>query len=474
MLKKRKKIIIVGAGVAGVDVYNEIVKSAGLGLDVVGFIDDDPKKANFKIGGKKVIGSLKNLSSKIKLYKVKEVIIAIPSAEGEKIAEYVKICNKERVGVRIVPRVKEIIEGKAHVKTLRRVRVEDLLGRPVIKADVLELSKFLKNKTILVTGAAGSIGSELVRQIAAYSPKKLILVDWWENGTFEIEGEIKKYYPRLKVVAVIGNIQDHKKVGSILETYKPDYLFHAAAYKHVPLMEENPEEAIKNNVFGTYNVAKAAYSAGVKKFVIVSTDKASNPRNIMGASKLYTEAIGSYYNFKGKTKFMAVRFGNVLDSYGSVVPIFRKQIEEGGPITITDKKMTRYFMTIPEAAQLILKAASMGNGGELFVLDMGDPVKIVDLAENMIRLSGFIPGEDIEIVYSGIRKGEKIRESLFNKKEKNKLIKTNDKKIFITQSKGMNAEAVLDSLEKLKLFVEVNNTTGIRRELSRRIKSFKA
>ncbi len=472
-IPNQKKILIIGAGVAGTDVYKEINNNVGLGLTVIGFIDDDLDKIGLKINGVKVLGSKKDLREIIKKYKIKEIVIAIPSAKGEKIAEYVKICNKQRVDVRIVPRVREIIEGKAHVKTLRRVRVEDLLGRPVVKADVTELKGFFKNKKVLVTGAAGSIGSELVRQIVAYTPKTLMLLDWWENGVFDIKSELVRDFPSSSLECAIGNIQDGRRMNSLFTSFKPHLVFHAAAYKHVPLMEEYPEEAVKNNIFGTLNIIRESYKAGVSRFVLISTDKAANPKSVMGATKLVTESLGKLYNKKGKTKYMAVRFGNVLDSFGSVVPTFRKQIEEGGPITITDKRMTRYFMTIPEAAQLILKAAAMGKGGELFVLDMGNPVKIVDLAENMIRLSGLIPNEDIQIKYTGKRKGEKIRESLFNKKEKENLIKTKDEKIFVSQSDGIDIRKLPTSLKRFQQLVKNGDKVGIRLQFSRFIKSFK-
>ncbi len=472
MRNKEKNIVIVGAGVAGTDVYKEIKKNKSLSLKVLGFIDDDPEKLGKKINDIKILGSQKDLPELIKTKKIKQIIIAIPSANGEKIAQYVKICSLEKVDVRIVPRVREIIEGQAHIKTLRKVEVEDLLGRPIIKADVRQLKNFFQEKTILVTGAAGSIGSELSRQIIAYKPKKILLLDWWENGIFDLRSEIEKSFPSAPVEFIIANIQDVKKTSSIFSNLKPNIVFNAAAYKHVYLMEEYPEEAIKNNVFGTLNLVRESIKWGVEKFVLVSTDKAANPKNVMGATKLITEAIGKYYNKKNKTKYMSVRFGNVLDSFGSVVPIFRKQIEEEGPITITDKKMTRYFMTIPEAAQLILKAASMGRGGELFVLDMGEPVKIIDLAQNMIRLSGLIPEVDIQIVYTGKRKGEKIRERLFNKKEMNSLIKTKDKKIFITESLGIDLKKLPLSLKRLKIVVNSGSNKAIRKEISRLVKTF--
>ncbi len=468
-----KNIIIIGAGVAGCDVLNEINKDKSLDFKVVGFVDDDKDKIGNYILGVKVLGTQNQLIDIINKWKIDEVIIAIPSAEGERISEYLKVCNLARVDVRIVPRVREIIEGKAHIRTIRKVQVEDLLGRPVVKSDVEELKEFFKDKKVFVTGAAGSIGSELSRQIAAYNPKSLILFDWWENGVFELDSELRHNFPKNTINCVIGNIHDEKKLSDLFQKYKPDFVYHAAAYKHVPLMEEFPEEAVRNNVFGTYNVVKTAFKYKVKKFVLISTDKAANPKSVMGATKLLTEAIARHFNKKRKTKFVTVRFGNVLDSYGSVVPTFRKQIDMGGPLTITDPRMVRYFMTIPEAAQLILKAGAMGEGGELFVLDMGEPVKIVDLAENIIRLSGLIPGKDIEIKYTGIRKGEKLREILFNKKEKALMSKTRDKKIFITQSNGVDENLVIKELENLKIHVVNVNRKGIFKILSKLIKTFK-
>lgn len=464
-----KKVLIIGAGVAGKDVLREIKKSPELGLDVIGFIDDDPGKQGVKIDGTRVLGTKEDLKDLIKKKKVNEVVIAIPSAHGEKISEYVKFCSDAKVGFRIVPRVKEIIEGKARLETLRKPRVEDLLGRPVIKADVFGLKTFFKNKKVFITGAAGSIGSELSRQIAAYKPQKAVLFDWWENGLFELQQELDKDFPKQNIDYIIGNIQDSNKVKNVLQGLRPHYVFHAAAYKHVPAMEENPEEAVKNNVFGTQVMTKEAKSVGVKKFVFVSTDKAANPVNVMGATKLIAEAVVKNSN-SNRTRFMAVRFGNVLDSYGSVVPIFRKQIEKGGPVTVTDKRMTRYFMTISEAAQLILKAALIGKGGELFVLDMGEPVKIVDLAEDMIRLSGYIPNKEIEIVFTGVRKGEKLEEQLFTKKEK--LSTTREKKIFITESLGFDLSKLPKVLKSLKKAAKEGNKGQIRKELGTLIKNF--
>jgi len=463
-----KNVLIIGAGVAGRDVLKEILVSPDMGLKAVGFIDEDISKISQIIDGYKVLGFGKDLKKIISVEKIEEVIIAIPSAEGESIGRYVKICTDAKVAFKIVPRVREIIEGRAKLESVRKVRVEDLLGRPVVKADVKTLKDFFRNKKILITGAAGSIGSELTRQIAAYKPAGLILIDWWENGIFALKNEIDKLYPKNGFDFVIANIQDVSKIESIFERYKPNCVFHAAAYKHVPLMEEFPEEAIKNNIFGTLNLARTALKNEVDKFIIISTDKAANPVNVMGATKLVAEGIGKMLN-SPRTRYISVRFGNVLDSYGSVVQIFRKQIEEGGPITITDKGMTRYFMTIPEAINLILKAAFLGKGGELFVLDMGKPVKIVRLAELMIRLSGYIPGKDIKIVYLGKRRGEKINETLFNKHEE--LTSTKEGKIFVSRNIGFDKNKLFRSIQKMKDIINNGRTNLLRKEINNLIPS---
>lgn len=456
-----KKVIIFGAGVAGQDIIREIVQNRDLNYEVLGILDDNNEIWGKKVLNISVLGGRSKISELKKSKKLDEVIIAIPSADGEQISEIVKLCSQVKVGFRIVPRVKEIIEGRAHLQTLREVKVEDLLGRPVVKADVEELKDFFEDKIVLVTGAAGSIGSELSRQIAAYSPRKICFFDWWENGLFELQMEIKRDFPKLNAEYIIGNMQDKLKVDREMKRVKPDYVYHAAAYKHVPLMEDHPDEAVKNNVFGTLNFIKAAVSNRVKRFVLVSTDKAANPINAMGITKLITEGLAKIYS--GKTKFMAVRFGNVLDSFGSVIPTFRKQILQGGPVTITDKRMTRYFMTIPEAAQLIIKAGVIGDGGELFVLDMGKPVKIIDLANNMIRLSGLIPGKDIKIVYSGIRPGEKLFERLFIDKESQATYK--EGKIFVTKSMGLNIQKLKKRLTVLNKLAGSGQKTDLMREL---------
>lgn len=456
-----KKVVIFGAGVAGQDIIKEINQNDDLNYEVLGFLDDNEGIRDKIILGKPVLGGKSRIQELKKTKKLDEVIIAIPSADGEQISEIVKICSQVKVGFRIVPRVKEIIEGRAHLQTLREVKVEDLLGRPVVKSDVEELKDFYTGKTVFVTGAAGSIGSELSRQIAAYNPKKICFFDWWENGLFELQMEIKRDFPKLDAEYIIGNMQDKKKVNREIKTTMPNYIYHAAAYKHVPLMEDHPDEAVKNNIFGTLNFIQAAATNQVERFVLVSTDKAANPVNIMGITKLITEGLAKIYN--GKTKFMAVRFGNVLDSFGSVIPTFRRQILQGGPVTVTDRRMTRYFMTIPEAAQLIIKAGVIGNGGELFVLDMGNPVKIVDLANNMIRLSGLIPGKDIKIAYTGIRPGEKLTEKLFIDRESQATHK--DGKIFVTRSMGLNIQKLQLKLKILKRLATSGQKTDLVREL---------
>lgn len=463
---KKRNVLIIGAGVAGTDVATEIKRNPDMGLKVVGFIDDDPSKMDKMVSGVSVFGTKNDLEKVIRKLEIEEVIIAIPSAEGETINCYVKACSDLHVRFSIVPRVREIIEGVAKMESIRKVRIEDILGRPVTKSDVVDLKSFFNNGVVLITGAAGSIGSELSRQVVAYNPKSLILLDWWENGIFELKNELTKNFPKADLHFVIGNIQDRETVKNVLGKFKPDFVFHAAAYKHVPLMEENPLEAVKNNVLGTLNLAEESLNAKVSKFVLISTDKAAEPINIMGATKLVTEGIGKMLNCD-KTKFMAVRFGNVLGSHGSVVPIFMKQIEEGGPVTVTDKRMTRFFMTIPEATQLILKAANIGHGGELFVLDMGSPVNIVELAESVIRLSGRVPYDDIKIEVVGVRKGEKITEKTLTHDEK--LESTKDGKIFISKSLGLSIDKLPHFLNISKEVVKSGNVNKLKSELRKMI-----
>lgn len=446
-----KKILIVGAGVAGSDVARELNNSPELNMKAIGYIDDDSNKIGKNIENITVLGNSSNIRRIVKKYNIDEIIIAIPSAQGDDIDKFVNTAIDLKLAYKIVPRVKEIIDGHATLASIRKVEIQDLLGRPVIKGDVAGLRGFFKQKVVMVTGAAGSIGSELSSQIAAYKPRKLIFFDIWENGIFELKQKLEEIGYLNNVEYVIGNIQDAKRLNQVFELYKPNYVFHAAAYKHVPLMEENSIEAVKNNIFGTYNVVNMSKEYNVERFVLVSTDKAADPKSVMGMTKLFAEMI--VRSTKASTKYMTVRFGNVLDSNGSVVPIFRKQIEKGGPVTITDKKMTRYFMTISEASSLILKSAYLGKGGELFVLDMGNPVSILDLAQKMIRLSGFVPEKDIKIVFTGIRKGEKLTEKLFTEVEK--LDTTKDNKIFVSKNGSSFKDINLQMIKISKLISDV-------------------
>lgn len=466
----KKRILIIGAGEAGEKVLKEIKKFPELGLLPIGFIDDDPEKQGKNVDGLKVLGTRRELAKILRDKAINEAYIALPSVHGEIIADYVQKLAENKVVFKIVPRVREIIEAKVNINRIREVQVEDLLGRPVIKTELKELSSFLKGKRILITGAAGSIGSEISRQIAAFKPKKLILLDWWETGTYNLQREFEKNYPQRDWVALIGNVQDKNKIRETIKTYKPEIIFHAAAYKHVPLMEENPVEAVKNNVFGTKIVADEAKKAQVPRFVLISTDKAVNPTSVMGASKLIAEGIIKSLNKTGRTKFMAVRFGNVLDSYGSVLPLFREQIAKGGPVTVTDPRMTRYFMTIPEAVQLILKAAAIGAGGEIFILDMGEPVKIFDFARNLIRLSGLVPDKEIKIKFTGIRKGEKLFEELLTKKEE--VIATEKERIFITKNLGVDEKRLNVSLAKLANYAKLGKEKLILAEFKKLIPNF--
>jgi FlaA1/EpsC-like NDP-sugar epimerase len=443
------KVLIVGAGLAGKELLAEIKKHFKKTYEVVGFVDDDIQKLNKNINGVEVLGRVNSLASLVRKNDIAEVFIAIPSAKGETMRRVIAECQKEKVVFRVIPRTLEIVQGKVKLQQIREVQVEDLLGRAIVQSEQYVFENFFKEKTVLVSGAAGSIGSEICRQVAQFLPKKLIGIDCWESGIFELERELMDNNPKAKnIELVIGNIRDEEKIKYIFKKYKPDIVFHAAAYKHVPLMERHPDEAVKNNVFGTRNLAKIAFENGVSKFINISTDKAVNPTSIMGMTKLLGEYIVCHYNSLGKTKYSSVRFGNVLASQGSVVPLFKKQIAHGGPVTVTSKNMTRYFMTIPEATQLVLAATVLGKGGEIFILDMGEPIKILDLAKLVISLSGFIPDEEIKIKYIGKRPGEKMAEELSSKKEL--LEKTANKKIFKIKPSKISNQKLEEILYKLQ------------------------
>jgi FlaA1/EpsC-like NDP-sugar epimerase len=414
---KLKRFLIVGAGNAGEALLRELHRMPVGQYDVIGFIDDDPAKQGMNIHGIPVLGKVDQLPQICKKQDIEEIAIAMPSATAKQLRNVVQICEGAKVRFRTVPSVADIASGRYRVSQIRDVDINDLLGREAVKLDLDIIEQYIKDKVILVTGAGGSIGSEMSRQVCNFEPKYLLLLEQAENALFYIERELRKSFPKVAMETLICDITDKKRVEQIFEKYKPQVVIHAAAHKHVPLMEINPGEAIKNNIVGTKVVADAADKYGAGNFVMISTDKAVNPTSIMGSSKRIAEMYIQDLNKTSNTRFVTVRFGNVLGSNGSVVPIFKSQIAVGGPVTVTHPEMKRYFMTIPEASQLVLQAAAMGKGGEVFVLDMGEPVKIVDLAKELITLSGFRPGEDIEIVFTGIRPGEKLFEELSIKGE---------------------------------------------------------
>lgn len=414
----KKRTLIIGAGSAGVMVARQLKKTNEANLLPVGFIDDDEKKHKLDILGIPVLGGITKIEAIVKNFSIDHIVIAIPSLNRTELNKIFAECVKTSAKTQILPMLEDLVTGKVSVKQFRDVQVEDLLGREPVDLDIQSITAIVTNKVVLVTGAGGSIGSEICRQLAAFHPKQLVLLGHGENSIYTIEMELKERYQQspIEFISVIADVQDERKMMSVMSTYRPDVVYHAAAHKHVPLMEENPEEAIKNNLIGTINTAEAARWNGVKAFVMVSTDKAVNPTSVMGATKRLAEMVIQYLNTESETKFVTVRFGNVLGSRGSVIPLFKRQIEKGGPVTVTHPDMVRYFMTIPEASRLVLQASALANGGEIFILDMGQPVKILDLAKNLIKLSGFSL-EEIEIEFTGIRPGEKLFEELLNENE---------------------------------------------------------
>ena len=412
-----ENVMIIGAGDAGKSLLNELSGSSHIHSRVCCLIDDNPSKWGKRLGGVPIVGGRMEIHSAVEKYRIHRIIYAIPSGSARTRKEILDICSTTGCQVQVVPGMYQLVTGEISVSKLRKVDVQDLLGRDPIKVNLDEILKFISHKTVLVTGGGGSIGSELCRQIAKSNPRQLIIFDIYENNAYDIQMELQRAYPELNLVTLIGSVRNTSRVNWVLEKYKPDLVFHAAAHKHVPLMEDSPNEAIKNNVFGTYKMAKAAAAHGVKRFVLISTDKAVNPTNVMGASKRLCEMVVQMMNRESNTEFVAVRFGNVLGSNGSVIPLFKKQIEAGGPVTVTHPDIIRYFMTIPEAVSLVLQAGCYAKGGEIFVLDMGEPVKIDDMARNLIRLSGYEPDVDIPIKYTGLRPGEKLFEELLMEEE---------------------------------------------------------
>ncbi len=467
---EHKKMIIIGAGDAGEKVVREIYDNPRMNYKIVGFVDDDKSKVGRQIHGIKVRGNVDDLKEIVKNEGVDEILIAMPSAVGKEMRRIVEICDSTKISYKTLPGMGEIIDGKVSIKTIRDISYKDLLGRPPVRLENDKILEFLKDKCVLITGAGGSIGSELCRQICKYGPSLVILLDAGESNLYSIQMELKHVVTYIKYRAVLGRIQDKALLEEVFRKYKPDVVFHAAAYKHVPLVERNPWEAVYSNIIGTDILVKTAIAHKVDRFVLVSTDKAVRPTNVMGASKRVAEKIVHAHKL-GPTKFMAVRFGNVIGSSGSVIPLYRHQIEKGGPVTVTHPEITRFFMTIEESAQLILQAFTMGDGGEIFILEMGTPVKIVDMARDLIRLSGKEPDTDIEIKFIGLRPGEKLYEELITEGEG--IVKTDHEKILVLRDEALSGDIEyynkLDRLDEqireLTNLADMHDAKGIKAKL---------
>jgi len=448
----QKRVMIIGAGSAGSLLIRQLKFQKELRSVPVVVIDDDCNKQGSHIHGIPIKGGREQIEKMCKKYRVDEIIIALPSKAKNEIKEILEICTRTKCKLKTLPELSEITNDNIDLKKIRDVSIEDLLGREQVRLNNSEISDYISGQVVLVTGGGGSIGSELCRQIAKYRPSKLLILDKYENSAYDLQNELQyKYGDKLDFEIIIACVRDRERMESIFKKYRPDIVFHAAAHKHVPLMEANPTEAIKNNIFGTLNVAECAHEYHAKRFVLISTDKAVNPTNIMGATKRIAEMIIQSMSKRSKTEFVAVRFGNVLGSNGSVIPLFKKQIEHGGPVTVTHPEVTRFFMTIPEAAQLVIQAGAMAKGGEIFILDMGAPIKIVDLARNLIRLSGLEPDKDIKIEFTGLRPGEKLHEELLMEEEG--VTATHHEKIFISQPLNMDYKLLMKELNNLAKMV---------------------
>ena len=470
--ERKVRCAIIGAGNAGVSLLNEMKNNSCNHYQPVCFFDDDPEKIGKFIHGIEVKGKIDMMPLLLRNTMVTEIIFAIPSADPIRRKEILEMCSTLHCHVKVLPDTFAAVQSGNLSQNVRNVKIDDLLGRERIVFNNQEVFDFLRGKVVMVTGGGGSIGSELCRQIAKRDPKELVVVDIYENNAYDLQQELKmEYHDKLNLKVEIASVRDREKVRELVEFYRPQIIFHAAAHKHVPLMEECPEEAVKNNVFGTYNVVHAADEFGVDKFVLISTDKAVNPTNVMGATKRFCEMILQSMKGVSKTEYAAVRFGNVLGSNGSVIPLFRRQIEAGGPVTVTDKRIIRYFMTIPEAAQLVLEAGAMAGSSEVFVLDMGQPVKILDLAENLIKLSGYVPYVDIDIVETGLRPGEKLYEELLMKSDG--LIKTTSSKIFIERQQEISQQEMDQKLEILRQALQRGDRESIRRAMKRVVPTFR-
>jgi len=457
--KKPKKLLIIGGGYSANDIIKTIHSTLKNKYEIIGIIDDNKKRKGYSVAGVRIIGNRNDIERICKQHGIDEIFFSIVKIDNENKKEILEICNKTHAKVKVLPSLTELITEENLFHSLRDVGIEDLLGRAPVELDNHNIASLIKSKVVLVTGAGGSIGSELSRQIMLHNPKQIILLDNYENSLYDIELELKTSHPNNDIRAIVANIREKERLNAIFEKYSPEIVFHAAAHKHVPLMENNPTEAIKNNVFGTYNLVNCSDEYNVKRFILISTDKAVNPTNIMGATKRLCEMIIQAKNKSSQTEYVAVRFGNVLGSNGSVVPLFKKQLAQGGPLTVTHKEITRFFMTIPEAVALVLQAITYAEGGEIFVLDMGEPVKIYDLAKSLIELSGYTVGEDIEIEITGMRPGEKLYEELLMNEEN--LQETKHEKIFITESMNFTMD---DIEKKLNMFREIINNENTSKE----------
>ncbi|SHE82122.1 polysaccharide biosynthesis protein [Caloramator proteoclasticus] len=467
----KKRALIVGAGSGGTLLLKEIRQNILLNYEVVGFIDDDPAKIGKTIMSTRVLGNRDDIPSIADRYKADIIIIAIPTLNIHDKREIIKICKSTGCEVKIMPSMDEVLSNTERVREIRDVKIEDLLKRDPIKLDNRAIKEYIEDKVVLVTGGGGSIGSELCRQVIRFNPKKLLILDIYENNAYDLELELRANHPHIDIEVLIASIRDKKRMETIFEKYRPYVVFHAAAHKHVPLMEHNPSEAVKNNVFGTLNLVECADKYSVKRFVLISTDKAVNPTNVMGATKRTAEMIVQAFAKKSKTEFVAVRFGNVLGSNGSVIPLFKRQIEKGGPVTVTHREITRYFMTIPEACQLVLQSAAFAKGGEIFVLDMGEPVKIYDMACNLIRLSGFEPEKDIKIQITGLRPGEKLYEELLLSEEG--LTKTQNSKIYVAKPLNIDYEELKLKLDALKFALQSEEPMKVKKQLKEIVETYK-
>ena len=470
--RTRKKVLIIGAGRAGEMILREMNQSAQIGYEPVGFLDDNRAKKGQRIHGVSVLGRIDDLVKIAGKKEVEEAVIAIPSLTGKEMRRIVRLCDEAGITCKTVPAISDILNGSVHVNQIREIRIEDVLGREHVELSREQIREYLTGKRVLVTGAAGSIGSELCRQIMKMEPEQLILFERVENELYRIDMEFRQTHDGKPYAMILGDILDTERLDGVMDSFKPQVVFHAAAYKHVPIMESHPIEALKNNIQGTYNVVKASLRSGVEKFVLISTDKAVSPANVMGATKRVAELICQGMNSEGGTRFIAVRFGNVLGSAGSVIPLFQEQILRGGPVTVTHAEMTRYFMSIPEAAQLVMQAGAMGKGGEIFVLDMGEPVRILDLAHDMIRLMGLKVGDDIDIVFSGLRPGEKLHEELVSFEEES--VRTMHGKITMVKSPPVDWANLRKDIEERILTIKTDDPALILDTLNALIRSYTA